>query len=578
MRRIRRFRGVAVGYNFRVWDREQLMLLPPRVDEWLPADHLALFIVDVVDQFDLDAFFAAYRDDGWGRSAYHPQMMVTLLVYAYCLGVLSSRQIETACRDDLAFRVICANQVPDHTTICRFRQNFEEPLKDLFVQVLGLCAEAGLAEVGLVAVDGTKMEADAALRSNRAYQAICAELEERVAKLLAEAEQIDAAEDERLGERRGDELPEGLTDRDERIERLAEAKRQLEEKQAAERAAYEAHLAEREAMERERGSKLRGRKPKDPGEKPPDDAKANVTDPDSRIMKNAKGFVQGYNGQALVNENQIVLACHLTQDANDVAQLHPMIEAAQANLAAIGVTDRLGTVLADAGYFSEDNLTDLAPDGPRLLVATKNDRKLRKDAKQRETTAVADDDNDDDRELSARQRMEQLLATDEGRNLYAKRGHTIEPVFGQVKEPRGIRRFTRRGLNACDAEWHLILAGHNLLKLPPAPPTRLGPRPSIPASQAPSAASVPPSPPDPTETSSTCATATDVTPPESHRPHQTLSNSLSCRPCSKRRSAAPGSKFSTLLRIMGTSVVGRSLQRGFVMSISPTQRMPYSSR
>lgn len=313
------FRGVAVGYNFRVWDREQLMLLPPRVDEWLADDHLALFIVDVVDQFDLDAFFAAYRDDGWGRSAYHPQMMVSLLVYAYCLGVLSSRQIEKACRDDLAFRVICANQVPDHTTICRFRQTFEQELKGLFVQTLALCAEAGLAEVGMVAIDGTKMEADAALRSNRTYQAICAELEERVAKLLAEADEIDAAEDARFGERRGDELPEALVDRDERLARLAEAKRQLEAKQAAERQAYEAHLAEREAIEGQRGSKLRGRKPKDPGDRPPDDAKANVTDPDSRIMKNAKGFVQGYNGQAVVNEHQVAIACHLTQDANDVA-------------------------------------------------------------------------------------------------------------------------------------------------------------------------------------------------------------------------------------------------------------------
>lgn len=452
-----------MGYNFRVWDRDQLMLLPPRVDEWLPDDHPALFVVDVVDQFDLDEFFAVYREDGWGRSAYHPQMMVTLLVYAYCLGVLSSRQIEMACRDDLAFRVIAANQVPDHTTICRFRQTFEEPLKALFVQVLALCAEAGLAQVGVVALDGTKMEADAALRSNRTYQAICAELEKRVAKLLAEAEQLDAAEDARFGDRRGDELPPGLADRDERIARLAGAKRQLEERHAAEREAYEAHLAEREAIERERGSKLRGRKPKDPGDQPPDDVKANVTDPDSRIMKNAKGFVQGYNGQAVVNENQIVIACHLTQDANDVAQLHPMIEMARGNLEAAGSKDQIETVLADAGYFSEDNLTDLEPDSPQFLVATKKDRDLRKDARGRDTQL--DPADNDGRELPARQRMEQLLATEEGRNLYAKRGHTVEPVFGQTKGPRGIRRFSRRGLQACDAEWHPILAGHNLLKL-----------------------------------------------------------------------------------------------------------------
>lgn len=453
-------------YNFREWDREQLMLLPPSLADWLDEDHLAWFVLDAVDQLDLSEFFAVRRADGWGRAAYHPQMMVSLLVYAYCVGQLSSRQIEKACRTDVAFRVICANHVPDHTTICRFRADHEAALKGLFVQVLALCAQAGLAEVGTVALDGTKVAADAALSSNRTYRAICAEYEATVARLLEQAAELDAEEDELYGaDRRGDELPDGLADRDSRMARLAEAKRQLEAAQAERKAAYEQHLARRAEIEEQRGSKLRGRKPKDPGDVPDPDVKANLTDPDSRIMKNGKGnFVQGFNGQAIVNDRQVVLAAHLTRDANDVGQLHPMVDRLADTLVAAGIDRQPGTLLADAGYCSEDNLAAVDDDGyqgPDLLVATGKDRDLR--TARNDNPAPADDEEPD--ELTARQRMDRLLATDDARDCYAQRGWMIEPVFGQIKAPRGIRRFSRRGYSACDAEWHLILAGHNLLKL-----------------------------------------------------------------------------------------------------------------
>jgi len=279
-----------VAHNFKRWDRDQLMLLPPDILAWLPEDHLALFVLDAVDRLDLSPVLDRRRADGWGRAAYHPQMMVSLLVYAYCLGEMSSRQIEKACRDELPFRVICANQVPDHTTICRFRQDFADEVKSLFVAVLLLCHEAGLAELGEVALDGTKIGADASLSANRTYAKMEEEFAETVTALLAEAEQTDTAEDARFGpDRRGDELPEQLADPRSRVARLEQAKRQLQAAKQAEQDAYQAHLAERAAEEQRRGRKLRGRKPKNPGTEPDPNAKANVTDPESRIMKDGHG-------------------------------------------------------------------------------------------------------------------------------------------------------------------------------------------------------------------------------------------------------------------------------------------------
>jgi len=444
-----------VPQNFIALDRDQQYLMPPSLREWLPADHLAWFVIDAVAQMDLSAFYARYREDGWGRAAYEPQMMVALVLYSYCLGERSARGIERCLGDDVAYRVIGANQSPDHATIARFRAGHEQALAGLFVEILRLCAGAGLVRVGVVAIDGTKMAANASLAASRTREAIEAD----VRRYLREAAEIDAAEDALYGEGvRGDELPPELRDRTSRLARLKEAKRRLDEEDAAAEQAHQRHLAERERTENERGKKLRGRKPKAPERDP--GATANTTDPESRIMKTRQGYLAGYNAQAAVTGEQIILAVELTQKANDVAELHPMIAATEQSLHALGIPSPIGTVLADAGYYSEANLADADPEGPELLVATTKDWKQRKaarDAPPPRGRIPAD--------MPARERMERALLTKRGQALYRMRGQTVEPVFGQIKEPRRIRRFMRRGLSACESEWKLIAATHNLLKL-----------------------------------------------------------------------------------------------------------------
>jgi transposase len=272
-----------VPQNFLSCDREQELLLPPSLREWLPEDHLAWFVLDAVDEIDLSAFYDAYRKDGWGRAAFEPQMMVALLLYAYAVGERSSRGIERRCREDVAFRVLTANQIPDHATIARFRARHEQPLAGTFAQVLALCARAGLVSVGVVALDGSLLAGNASPGATRSYASIRAEIE----RMLAEAAQADAEEDERLGQARGDELPAELANSRSRRERLRRCKAELEQAQGVEEAAYQANLAWRAAWEREHGRRLTGRKPT-----PPDPAalaarKTNTTDPDTRLMKRA---------------------------------------------------------------------------------------------------------------------------------------------------------------------------------------------------------------------------------------------------------------------------------------------------
>jgi transposase len=444
-----------VAYNFLTCERDQQYLMPPSLTEWLPEDHLAWFVLDAVEQMDLSDFYAGYRDDGWGRAAHDPAMMVALLLYAYCLGVRSSRQIERACHVDVAFRVIAANHCPDHTTIARFRARHEAALAKVFTQSLRLCAEAGMAKVGVVALDGTKMAAPAALDANRTKAHIDAEVE----AMLAEAAEVDATEDRLFGpEASGDEPPAALRGKAARRARLEEAKARLDAEAAGARAAHEQHLAARAAKEEETGKKLRGRKPKAPS--PSTEAKANTSDPDSRIMKDKQGYLQGYNAQAVVNDNQLVLAAEVTDEAADVAQLHPMIEATKDNLDAAGLSEEPEVVLADAGYWSESNATVVGPDGPELLVATTKDWKQKKAAREAPSPRGRIPKN-----LSVRDRMERKLLTKKGRALYAKRSPMVEPVFGQTKEARGARRFMRRGKQAADSEWKLLCGTHNLLKL-----------------------------------------------------------------------------------------------------------------
>lgn len=455
-----------MGYTFLACDREQDYLLPVSLAEWLPEDHLAHFVLDAVDQMDLSGFVAGCRADGHGRAAYDPAMMVALLVYAYCLGVRSSRVIERSCVQDVAFRVITANRVPDHTTIARFRDRHEAALRTLFVQSLRLCRQAGLGQLGVVALDGTKMGCPAALSANRSGEQIDAELAkldaglaQAVEGMFAAAADTDAAEDAAFGEGvRGDETPAALRGTAARRRRLSAAKSKLVEQDAARRADHEAKLAQRASEQAQSGRKLRGRKPQPPAPDP--EAKANTSDPESRILKGAHGFVQGHNAQAVVTHDQIVIAADVVQDATDVEQLHPMLATAAANLDAAGFTEPIGTALADAGYASDHNFTTADPDGPNLLVALGKDHTGRKAARDNPAPAGPPPAH-----LPAREQMDWQLRGEEGQRLYRKRKHIVEPVFGQHKENRGFRRFTRRGKTAADSEWKLINATHNLLKL-----------------------------------------------------------------------------------------------------------------
>ncbi len=447
-----------MAYNLRRGDREQSYLMPPSMREWLSEGHLAWFMVDAVGQMDLSEFYAAYRSDGWGSAAYDPEVMVAVLLYSYCLGLRSSRRIARALEEDVGFRVVAANQHPDFRTLCRFRAEQGESLERLFVEVLRLCHEAGLVKLGVVALDGTKVAANAALAANRSHQA----LEEEVQRMLAEAKAVDAEEDARYGpDWRGDELPEGLGRRADRLKRLQEARERLQQEAEGAAQAAQEHLVQRQAEEAATGKKKRGRKPKAVEPIPTDEAKANTTDPGSRIMKTRQGYVQGYNVQAVVSQDQIIVAVGVTQEANDVRQLTPMLQTLKRTLEAAGIAERPRAVLGDAGYWSEANVTTGSrPEGPELLIATTKDWKQRKAARERGCPRGRIPKG-----LIPRERMERKLLTQRGRRLYKMRGVLVEPVFGQVKEGQAFRRFMRRGLVAACGEATLVATTHNLLKL-----------------------------------------------------------------------------------------------------------------
>ena len=319
--------------NFVPCDREQELLLPPSLRDWLGEEHLAWCVLDAVEQIDLSTIYAAYRADGWGRAAFDPQMMVALLLYAYAVGERSSRAIERRCHEDVAFRVISANHAPDHATIARFRARHEQALAALFTDVLELCAKAGLVSVGLVALDGTKIAANASLAATKTYQAINIEM----AQILAEAAQTDAAENEQFGsDARGDELPPGLAERASRRARLARCKAEIEVEHAEREETFCEHLRDRERWEQKIGKKLAGRKPQPPDERQLTQAKLNVTDPDSRVMKDKTTLIQGYNAQVIASPEQIILAAGLTQDPNDSRQLPDIVAAAARTLQGTG--------------------------------------------------------------------------------------------------------------------------------------------------------------------------------------------------------------------------------------------------
>ncbi len=454
--------------NFLTSDRDQPLLLAPDLRDWLDEDHLAWFVIEAIDELDLEPFYCAYRADGHGAAAHEPKMMVTLLAYAYCVGERSSRGIERRCREDVAFRVICANQIPDHATIARFRVRHQEALADLFSGVLGLCAEAGLVEVGVLAVDGSKFAAAASDSAIRTY-------EELATEILAEAAQIDAAEDQLCGTARGDELPEHLATRQGRQGWLRQAKRRLDAQRAAEKQpiprdraerlelshdrlvedwraqlqgnrAYEAH---RERLVRERGKQSMGPGPGPytPPAKP--EGKINTTDPDARRMKFGRNFIPAYNAQAVTTEGQVIVAAEITTEGGDFEQLEPMVKAAERELERAKVKERPEVVLADAGYWSNDHIDSLRERGMTPIVAPDTTR-----GRPRRTRLGGPYDF-----------MRRVLDTERGGALYSKRMPMVEPVFAQIKANRGIRGLKRRGRAAALSEWRLIAATHNLLKL-----------------------------------------------------------------------------------------------------------------
>jgi transposase len=501
-----------MAQNFISCNREQAFLMPPSLREWLPQDHLAWFVIEAVEEMDLREFYAEYRADGHGRAAYEPSMVVALLLYAYATKQRSARAIECHCRQDIAYRVITANQVPDHATIARFVARHEAALGELFGSVLVLCAKAGLVSAGVIAIDGTKLAANASREANLDYERIAREI-------IAEAKATDEAEDELYGEARGDELPDELQTSegrrrwlreakqaldaertadpsqpvtepaevppamprgrardqgrrgwlrdahqrlDERREReagpiprsrearLSESKRRLEEELAVKREANEAYEAYRS-----RGISRDGRRfgggPPSPHRVPDTPAgKINTTDPDSRLLKVTGGYVQGYNGQAAVSEEQIVLAAEISVESPDFGQLEPMVDAAVSELERAGVGEKPKVAVADAGYWHHEQMDSLAADG--IVVLIPPDAGKRKGARP-------------GWQGGRYEFMRRVLATELGKRLYRKRSQTVEPMFGHTKHNRGMRRFHRRGRSAARTEWRLITATHNLIKL-----------------------------------------------------------------------------------------------------------------
>lgn len=444
---------------FRAYNLDQRLLLPPDLREWVPEGDLALFISDVVDELDLSAIYEAYETgDRRGQPPYHPAMMVKLLLYGYCTGMPSSRKLERATYRDVGVRVLAADQHPDHDSIAQFRQRHLQALAGVFVQVLRLCQQAGLVKLGHVALDGTKVKANASKHKAMSYARMCeteGQLEREVRALLTAAEHVDAAEDAEHGRgRRGDDLPAELARRESRLATIRAAKVALEQEAKA-RAAEQAEAAKAKLAAREqREGSAKGKRPKmpDPEQAQPEPtAQRNFTDAESRIMKDGatKEFVQAYNGQIAVDgQAQVIVACGVTQSAADVNQFLPLLEQIQTELGQPPTT-----VTADAGYFSEANLTGAAASGIDCFVPP--DRQSHR----------SEGHAGRSRQNEASQRMRAKLQTVTGRAIYARRKTIVEPVFGQIKEARGLRRFSLRGTRNVTAEWALICLTHNLLKL-----------------------------------------------------------------------------------------------------------------
>ena len=448
-----------MAHNYTECNRDRLYLLPPSMQEWLPEDHLAWFLIDVVGQMDLTAFHAAHRIDGCGQKAHHPEIMLAVLLYAYCQGERSSRKIERLCQESVPYRILAADTAPDHCAFARFRQRHAKAMKSLFVEILRLCAEAGLVKAGKVNLDGTKMKANASLAANRTEKAFSEEIE----RMLAEAEVKDSEEDETFGKnRRGDELPEGLRSRESRRVRLQEARERLRCERLAAEEAQSRKLEERARNEEGTGKKVRGRPPRsvEAVGQEQEKRKANATAPETRILKTGSGYVQGFNAQAVCTDEQIILSAYVTQQENDQGLYHPMMKQAQKS-ATLVLGEEEGKIKlgrADAGYCNEVDLETECDH--EILMVTKKDWKRRKLMREEPPPRGRIP-----KRLSATERMERKLRTKRGSKEYRKRSQTIEPVFGQIKSGRGIDAFYGRELVSARGEWDLICGTNNLLKL-----------------------------------------------------------------------------------------------------------------
>ncbi len=429
--------------TYRCYLPEQALLLPPDLRDWLPDDHLAYFVSALVDELDLGAIESYYEAETRGQPPYHPRLMVKLLVYGYCLGVRSSRKIAQRVDEDIAFRVLAADNRPDFRTLSDFRKIHLKALEELFEQVLRLALEAGALRIGRVALDGTKMKANASKHKAMSWKRL-RETERRLRReareILAEAERVDEQEDARWGEWRGDELPAELARRESRLARIREAKKALKER--ARTCAAAAGKAPEEVTQAQ------------PAEKD----QYNFSDPESRIMKGGDGFVQAYNAQAAVEPTcQLIVGQTLTNEANDKRQLEPLVEAVERQAG-----QRPTGVLADSGYCSDVNLEYLASEqepekGIEAWLATHK-------TKHNEPTA-APPRGRIPLALTRTERMKRKLRTKVGRKVYARRKAIVEPVFGQIKQARGMRQFLLRGLEKAKGEWALICLTHNVRKM-----------------------------------------------------------------------------------------------------------------
>jgi transposase len=444
--------------NFRTIDRQTGFLLPPSVDEWLPEKHLARFVVEVIEGLDASAMSSAYR--GSGSASYHPRLLLGILIYGYATGVFSSRKLERATYDSVAFRFIAANEHPDHDTIAAFRRRFLKDIETLFVQVLLLAREMGLLKVGTVALDGTKIHANASKHSALSYEhagRIEAQLKAEVAELMAKAEAADKAD---LPD--GLSIPDELARREERLKKLAEARAKIEarakERYERELAEHRAKLAAREKKQKASGKKPGGKPPEPPVEGPRPTDQINLTDEESRIMPvSGGGFEQCYNAQAVVAEGSLlVVASDVVQAANDKQQLEPMLAKTGALPEELG---RAETMLADNGYFSGANVKACIAAGVEPLIA------LGRDTHHQSLAGRFADAPPAPENPTPVEAMAHRLQTPEGKKLYAKRKHTPEPVFGIIKSVLGFRQFLLRGLEKVKAEWTLVTLAWNMKRM-----------------------------------------------------------------------------------------------------------------